>query len=194
MPYGLKFGRLRGLTRLPGVRTQDQSPSRSFSTMSIAPSLKGPGSRNAKVEYSYPSPEAQSRQSRSGSRRVTLLGGRSSRAPCTFWERRETSDATNFARPTPSTSSPYIPLLHRNSRFCDRAQDPGEVAARSLADEEWPSVQAEMRQLAFFPCWGRGSPSPLVHAEIYGAVMGVRLSDALDVHVMRERLRDGLWS
>ena len=30
--------------------------------------------------------------------------------------------------------------------------------------------------------------------EVYGVVMGVWLSDALDVHVMRERLRDGLWS
>lgn len=30
--------------------------------------------------------------------------------------------------------------------------------------------------------------------EVYGVVMGVWLSDAVDVHVERERLRDGLWS
>ena len=30
--------------------------------------------------------------------------------------------------------------------------------------------------------------------EVYGVVMDVWLSDAVDVHVERERLRDGLWS
>ena len=30
--------------------------------------------------------------------------------------------------------------------------------------------------------------------EVYREVMGVWLSDAVDVHIMRERLRDGLWS